>query len=182
MWQFLKEYFQYYREYKREFGLALLGMILISVGSAGTAYLVKPVLDSIFINKQERMLYILPLFVILVYLIKGIGSVLQQYYISYIGEDIVRRIRDRFLHHLIQLDLDFFKNSHSGELVSRVINDINRIQGAVSGDLASLLRESIMALFLLGVVIYQNPKLAFFSLIILPLMIFPILIISRKLK
>jgi subfamily B ATP-binding cassette protein MsbA len=182
MWQFLKEYFPYYREYKREFGLALLGMVLISVGSAGTAYLVKPVLDSIFINKQERMLYILPLFVILVYLIKGVGSVLQQYYISYIGEDIVRRIRDRFLHHLIRLDLDFFKNSHSGELVSRVINDINRIQGAVSGDLASLLRESIMALFLLGVVIYQNPKLAFFSLIILPLMVYPILIISRKLK
>ena len=182
MWKFLKEYFPYYREYKLQFFLALVGMILISGASAATAYLVKPVLDTIFINKQEEMLYILPLLIVLAYFLKGVGAILQQYYISYIGEDIVRRIRDKFLRHILKLDIHFFKTSHTGELVSRIINDINRIQSAVSGDLANLIRDFLMAIFLLGVVIYQNPKLAFFALIILPILIYPISILSRKLK
>ena len=182
MWQFFKEYFPYYKNYKKEIVIAIVGMILVSVSTAATAYLIKPVLDKIFIEKNEQMLYILPLGIILVYFLKGVGTVLQQYYVSYIGEDIVRQIRDKFLSHITNLDLDFFKKTHSGELVSRVINDINRIQNAVSNSIANMLRDILMAIFLLGVVIYQNPKLAFFALIILPLMIYPISVISKKLK
>ena len=182
MWNFLKEYLPYYRWYKLHFFLAFVGMILISTSSAAIAYMVKPMLDFIFIDKNQQMLYLLPGLVVLAYGMKGVGTVLQQYYISYIGEDIVRQIRDRFLSHILTLDLHFFRNSHSGELVSRIINDINRIQNAVSGDLASLLRDGLMAIFLLGVVIYQNPRLAFFALVILPVMVYPISVISKKLK
>ena len=182
MFKFLKEYLPYYKNYKKEFFLAFIGMILVSAATAATAYLVKPVLDKIFIQKNETMLYILPVAIILAYLFKGIGTVLQQYYISYIGEDIVRQIRDKFLSHILNLDLDFFKKTHSGELVSRIINDINRIQSAIAGQFASLIRDTLMAVFLLGVVIYQNPKLAFFSVIILPFIVYPVSIISKKLK
>jgi len=76
-------------------------MILVSISAAATAYLVKPVLDKIFIEKNETMLYILPIAIILAYLFKGIGAVLQQYYVAYIGEDIVRQIRDKFLSHIM---------------------------------------------------------------------------------
>jgi len=128
------------------------------------------------------LLYILPLAIILAYFLKGIGAVLQQYYVSYIGEDIVRQIRDKFLKHILSFDLHYFKKTHSGELVSRIINDINRIQGAVSHSLANLLRDFLMAIFLLAVVIYQNPKLAFFAIVILPFIVYPVNIISKKLK
>ncbi|HIQ51059.1 MAG TPA: ABC transporter ATP-binding protein, partial [Nautiliaceae bacterium] len=124
MLKFLKEYFPYYKNYKKEFFLAFIGMLFVSISTAATAYLVKPVLDKIFIEKNETMLYLLPIAIILAYLFKGIGTVLQQYYISYIGEDIVRRIRDKFLGHIMSLDLDYFKKTHSGELVSRILNDI----------------------------------------------------------
>ncbi|NPA11422.1 MAG: ABC transporter ATP-binding protein [Epsilonproteobacteria bacterium] len=182
MIKFLKEYLPYYRHYKKEILLALLGMILVSAATAATAYLVKPVLDKIFIEKNTQMLYILPIAIILAYFIKGVGAVLQQYYVSYIGEDIVRKIRDKFLSHIMDFDLDYFKKTHSGELISRIINDINRIQNAVSNQIANIIRDILMAIFLLGVVIYQNPKLAFFALIILPVMIYPISVISKKLK
>ena len=182
MFKFLKEYLPYYKKYKKEFFLAFLGMLLVAISTAATAYLVKPVLDKIFIEKNETMLYILPIAIILAYFFKGVGAVLQQYYISYIGEDIVRQIRDKFLSHILNLDLDFFKKTHSGELVSRIINDINRIQNAIANQFASLIRDFLMAIFLLAVVIYQNPKLAFFALIILPIIIYPVGIISKKLK
>lgn len=182
MLKFLKEYLPYYKNYKKEFFLAFIGMLFVSLSTAATAYLVKPVLDKIFIEKNETMLYLLPIAIILAYLFKGIGAVLQKYYISYIGEDIVRKIRDKFLSHIMNLDLDYFKKTHSGELVSRILNDINRIQNAISSSFANMLRDILMAIFLLAVVIYQNPKLAFFALIILPLIIYPIGKISKKLK
>ena len=182
MFKFLKEYFPYYKHYKTKFLLAFIGMLLVSISTAATAYLVKPVLDKIFIQKNETMLYILPIVIILAYFFKGIGAVLQQYYISYIGEDIVRQIRDKFLLHILNLDLDFFKKTHSGELVSRIINDINRIQSAIASQFATLIRDILMAVFLLVVVIYQNPKLAFFAMVILPFIIYPVNIISKKLK
>jgi len=182
LFQLLKEYLPYYKNYKKEIFFAIIGMILVSAATAATAYLVKPVLDKIFIQKNEQMLYILPLAIIAAYLLKGIGAVLQQYYVSYIGEDIVRQIRDKFLNHILNFELDYFKKTHSGELVSRIINDINRIQNAISNQMANMLRDILMAIFLLAVVIYQNPRLAFFALIILPIIIYPIGKISKKLK
>jgi len=182
VFNFLKEYLPYYKHYKKEILFAIIGMILVSAATAATAYLVKPVLDKIFIEKNEKMLYILPLAIILAYFLKGVGAVLQQYYVSFIGEDIVRKIRDKFLSHIMDFDLDYFKKTHSGELVSRIINDINRIQNAIAASLANMLRDILMSIFLLAVVIYQNPRLAFFALIILPVLIYPIGKISKKLK
>ena len=182
MFKLLKEYLPYYKNYKKEIFFAILGMILVSLATAATAYLVKPVLDKIFIEKNAQMLYILPLGIIIAYLLKGIGAVLQQYYVAYIGEDIVRQIRDKFLNHILSFELEYFKKTHSGELVSRIINDINRIQNAISNQMANMLRDILMSIFLLAVVIYQNPRLAFFALIILPLIIYPIGKISKKLK
>ena len=182
MWHFFKEYMPYYKDYKKEITLALIGMVLVAISTSAVAYIIKPVLDKIFIEKNSTLLYILPLGIIVIYFSKGLGRYIQTYYVTYIGEDIVRRIRNKFLKHILSFDIDFFKKTHSGELVSRVINDINRIQDAISKELANFIRDIIMAIALLSVVIYQSPKLAFFALIILPMLIFPITKISKKIK
>ena len=155
---------------------------MVSVSTAAIAYIIKPVLDKIFIDKNEHLLYLLPIGIIIIYFIKGVGRYIQTYYVTYIGEDVVRQIRDKFLSYILTFDMDYFKKTHSGELVSRIINDINRIQSAISHDLANFIRDILMALFLLGVVIYQSPKLAFFAIIIMPLIIYPIGKIAKKLK
>ena len=182
MLEFFKEYMPFYKYYKKEIFFAIVGMIMVSVASAAVAYIIKPVLDQIFIDKNKELLYLLPLGVILIYFIKGLGRYIQTYYVTYIGEDIIRHIRNKFLHHILTFDIDFFKKTHTGELVSRILNDINRIQSAISHDLASFIRDILMALFLLGVVIYQSPKLAFFAIVILPVIIYPISKIAKKLK
>ena len=182
MWKFFKEYLPYYKNYKKEIVFAFIGIILASFSAAATAYLVKPVLDKIFIEKNETLLYILPFAIVVVYFLKGVGRYMQTYFVTYIGEDIVRKIRDKFLAHILSFDIDFFKKTHSGELISRIINDINQINKAVSRDLASFIRDVTMSIFLLAVVIYQNPKLAFFALVILPLILIPVSKIAKKLK
>jgi len=180
--EFFKYYAKYYKHYKSKFFYAFIGMILVAVASSATAYLIKPVLDKIFIEHNEKMLYILPFFIILAYFAKGLGSFIESYFISFIGLDIVRKIRNSMLEHILNLDLQFYFKYHSGELISRLVNDIERIRNAVSGQIAELIRESLTAIGLLAVVIYQSPKLAFFALIILPLVIYPVSILTKKMK
>lgn len=182
MFQFLKEYFSEYKQYLGRFILAGIGMLMVSGATAAIAYMVKPVMDDIFIQKNERMLYLMPILVISAFLLKGSGSFIQKYYMNYIGQDIVRKVRDRLLSHIITLDMKFFHTFRSGELINRIISDINRIQAAVSSNLATIVTESVTAIALLGVVFYQNAGLAFFLFIVIPMVIIPIQHFSKKLK
>ena len=109
MWKFLKEYSPYYKNYKKEIVLIIIGILLVSSTTAFIAYLIKPVLDKIFIEKNEQMLYILPFVIILTYFLKGVGRFLQSYYVNYIGEDIIRQIRDKFLFHILSFEIIHIK-------------------------------------------------------------------------
>ena len=182
MIEFFKEYIPYLKNYKGKLALAIFGMILVSVSTASVAYLVKPVMNKIFVEQNITMLYILPLFVVLAFVGKGVGTFLSSYYLTYIGEDVVRIMKNKLLKHMISLDLDFHLNKHSGELISRITNDIIKIQSAIASDAISFLKSGFTVVGLLGVVIYQSPKLAIFSLVIIPAAIYPIAIISKKIK
>jgi len=178
----LKQYLPYLVGYKSQFFFAVLGMIAVAVGTAGSAQLIKPVLDDVFINKDKEMLTLIPFLLVGVFTLKGIGKYIQTYYTSYIGQDVVRKLRDRLVLHLTYLDMHFFRNMHSGELLSRVTNDITRIQMVVANIIPDLIRESLTILALTGYVIYESPKLAFYFLIIMPLAIFPLSKLAKKMR
>jgi len=180
--EFIRQYAPYYTNYKRQFFFALIGMLMVAAGTSGTAYVIKPVLDEIFINKDTEMLQLLPLAVIFLYSLKGFGKYIQTYYIAFIGSDIIRIVRDKFLSHILTQNLKFFNQKHGGELVSRVTNDINSIQSGVSTHIASIILESLTIVSLMGVVIYQSPKLAFYGLIVIPVVIYPLSRLAKKMK
>ncbi|WP_456402925.1 ABC transporter ATP-binding protein [Hydrogenimonas sp.] len=182
MREFLRTYLPYYRGYTGLIVMAIVGMVMASAATAGIAYIVKPLMDRIFVEQDVQMLYIVPAFIVLAFVAKGLGTFMQSYALSYIGMDIIRKLRDRMLSHMMNLDMDFHFRYHSGELISRISNDILRIQNAISSEMAVFLREILTVFALLGVVIYQSPKLALYSLIIIPLAIYPVEVISRKIK
>lgn len=182
MKQFFKQYIPYYKNYKLYFFIAIVGMIMVSIGTAGTAYVIKPVLDEIFINKDTVMLQLLPIVVIVLYGLKGFGKYLQTYYISYIGMDIIKQVRNKFLSHILKQDLKFFNSKHGGELLSRVNNDINMIQGAVTTSISTIILEFFTIVGLVGVVIYQSPKLAFYGLIVIPVVVYPLSRLAKRMK
>ena len=182
MKELLRQYLPYLAGYKRAFFFAVLGMVAVAIGTAGTAQLIKPVLDDVFINKDREMLLLIPFFLIAVFALKGIGKYVQTYYTSYIGQDVVRRLRDQLVSHLTYLDMEFFRRTHSGEILSRVTNDIARIQMVVANIIPDLIRESMVIFALTGYVIYQNPKLAFYFLVIMPLAIFPLSKLAGRMR
>ena len=178
----LSRFAPYFKDYIKEFAIAIIGMVMAAAGSAATAYLIKPVMDKIFIDKDEHLLYILPFAVVLVYFIKGFGKFIQIYYTAYIGQDIVKRVRNRMLENILSLDLTFFHKFRSGELISRSINDIERIRAVVSSMIPEMAREALTIIALIGYVIYLSPKLSFFALIILPLALWPLSKLAKKMK
>ena len=182
MRNFFKQYSPYYKNYKLFFFYSFIGIILVSASTSGTAYAIQPLLDDIFINKSKEMLHMMPLIIISLYTAKGFGGYIQSYYISYIGQDITRIVRDKLFSHILTLDIDFFQKKHGGELVSRITNDINRIQQAISNSVAEFIKESLTIFGLVGLVIYHSPELAFYGLIVLPLAIYPLSKLAKRMK
>lgn len=182
MKKFFKQYSPFYKNYKLEIFYALIGIVLVALATAGTAYAIQPLLDDIFINKDEKMLYLMPFIVVALYAAKGFGGYIQAYFISYIGQDITRIVRDKLFSHILKLDINFFQKTHGGELVSRIVNDINRIQSAVSNYLADFIKESLTIIALVSLVIYRSPELAFYGLVVLPLAVYPLSLLAKRMK
>jgi subfamily B ATP-binding cassette protein MsbA len=182
MKQLLKYFLPYILEYKKEFFFGVLGMIAVAVGTTLSAHLLKPVLDEIFINKDKEMLGLIPFAIIGVFMLKSAGRFVQTYYMVYIGNDIVRKLRDKLAHHLMHQDIEYLNKMRSGELLSRITNDINRVQRVVSSMIPTMMVKVLLVITLTGYVIYQSPKLAFYFLIIMPLAVLPLQILAKKMK
>lgn len=178
----LKRFGPYFKDYIPHFIFAIIGMGLASGGTAVSAYLVEPVLNKIFVEKNEKLLYLLPCAIIAIYVIKNIGTFMQAYFTAYIGQDTIRRFREKMVANLLNLDMDFFNEFRTGELISRTTNDIDRIRSIVSSMIPELTREFITIIGLLCVVVYQSPKLAFFALVVMPVAIYPISRLAKRMK
>ncbi|HDD35457.1 MAG TPA: lipid A export permease/ATP-binding protein MsbA [Candidatus Desulfofervidus auxilii] len=162
--------------------LAMFCMLIVAGATAATAYLVKPVLDKIFFEKKIRMLFILPPLVVLLYAVKGAFWYLQNYLMNYVGQRIVCDMRERLYTHMLQLPLSYFQRHHTGTLMSRILNDVTLIQGAVSGAVTRLLCDSFTIIGLIGVVFYRDFILATITMIVFPLAIMPVMRIGRKIR
>ncbi|CAM2781199.1 ABC transporter ATP-binding protein [Helicobacter burdigaliensis] len=182
MKNFFKRLAPYMKEYKLYFFYAVLGSIMVAGASGYSAYLVKPVLDEIFINKDTAMLSFLPFLVVMAYFTKGLGAYIQVYYMNYIGQNIVMSVKNKLLDKLLTFEMAFFNRYRKGELISRVVGDIGAIQSAVSNYFIEGIRDGLTIFALIGVVIYQSPELAFYGLVVMPLSLIPIAMIARRMK
>lgn len=177
-----KRYWPYIRGYKFQYVMVLIGILLTVTATAGTAQIMQPLMDNMFIKKEADMLYIIPALLVGIYVIKSLGRYLQAVYNTYIGMHIVSRLRENLLDKIVHMDMQFLYTNRSGELISRITNDIARIQYFVSTMMPELVRESLTVVALVGYVIYLNATLAFWALFVMPVLIFPIIKITKRLK
>jgi subfamily B ATP-binding cassette protein MsbA len=182
MWQFLRRLGPYLKDYKGRIALSFLGGVIGAAAYGGVMYLIKYVIEDVFMNPDPLMVKALPVVIVVLFFFVGAGRYLQVYELQWVGLDIVRRLRDRLLAHVVTLDLEFFTRFHGGELISRVTNDINRVRMAVTQHLAVVIRESLVAVAFVVVVIIANPILAFWGLVVLPLAAWPLAALARRFK
>jgi subfamily B ATP-binding cassette protein MsbA len=133
---------------------------MISGATTATGYLIKPVIDDIFVNRDTTGLIVLPLLVVAVFLIKGLGSYGQEYFMNYVGEDIIRRLRNQLYDRIQDLSLAFFQKERTGTLMSRITNDVNILKAMVSSAVTGSLRDVSTIIGLTAVIFYQNWRMA----------------------
>jgi subfamily B ATP-binding cassette protein MsbA len=166
----------------RRLAVAMACMLGVAACTAASAYLVKPVLDDIFINKKAGMLKVLPLAVLLLFLVKGLCEWGHVYFMSYVGQRVVSQVRQQLYDHLQILSLSFFDRTPTGVLMSRITNDVNLLQAAVSSAITGMLKDCVSVVGLIGVVFYRDWELALVAMVVLPFAFFPIVKFGRMLR
>ena len=167
--ELLSRIYQWIRPYRRRLGLAMICMVMVAGFSAGQAYMVKPLLDKIFVEQDLLLLNLLPVLLILVFLSKGVFYYIYRYVLDTTGQRVVRDLRKRIFEHVHALPMSFFHKTATGELISRVISDVTLIQGAISKAVVGALKDLVQVIALLGVAFYLDWQMALITLILLPL-------------
>jgi subfamily B ATP-binding cassette protein MsbA len=162
--------------------IAMVCMVLTALFTAALPYLIKPVIDDIFVNKKEEMLKFLSIAVLLVFAGKGLSDWGQAYFMSYVGQRIIVQLRQQLYDHLQRLPLSFFDGMPTGLLMSRVTNDVNLIQGAVSNAVTGILKDPLTIVGLIAVMFHRDWQLAAVAMVVLPFAFFPVVKFGRMLR
>jgi subfamily B ATP-binding cassette protein MsbA len=162
--------------------MAMGCMLVMSAGTAAAAYLLKPAIDDVFINQDVRMLKLIPAAIVIVYFFRSVAMYGQEYLMSYVGQNIIRRLRNVLYSRIQDLPLSFFQKEKTGVLMSRVTNDVNIIKAMVSVAVTGSLRDCFTIIGLTFVIFYQIWQLALIAFIVLPVAFYPILIFGRKVR
>ncbi len=170
------------KEHKFRLFLAMLCMLVIALATSATAFLVKPVLDDIFFNKDARMLVLIPIAVILIYFVRGLGMYCQEYLMNYVGESIIRRLRNNLYDHIQDLPISFFHKEKTGALMSRITNDVNVIKTMVSTAVTGSLKDGFTMVGLTIVIFYRDWKMALLAFVVLPIAFIPVVKFGRRVR
>ncbi len=173
---------RYVRPYRTRFVAAFACSGLVALLSAVYAWLVKPVLDGIFIEKNEELLLVLPLVLLGVALLKAVLSYGVGYLMAYVTNRVIADIRQELFQHLIRMPVGFHDTNTSGRLVSRVVNDVGLMASAASNVLKDIFQNALTFLAMVGVIVYQNWKLAGLSAIVIPLSALTMVRVGKRLR
>ena len=170
------------KENSSRLGLAMVCMLVEAAGTSTAAYLVKPVLDDIFINKNSQMLKYLPPAIVGLYLLRGLAMYYGDFFMSFVGQDIIRRLRNQLYDRIHDLPLSFFSKETTGVLMSRIINDVNFVKDMLSTTITGSLRDCFTIVGLIFVIFYQIWQLAAFAVLVLPVAFLPIIYFGRRVR
>jgi subfamily B ATP-binding cassette protein MsbA len=168
--------------YKFKFALSILLMFVVAGTTATHAYLVKPALDEVFVKKNVSVLVLIPVFIMVITVIKAMASYFQLLLMRYIDIYITADLRKELYSHFIYSDISDLNRTSSGDMISRIMMDIGRITGGISTAVNGFFRQFVTLIALVGVMFYQSLELALIAFIGFPLAVYPIYKIGKKLR
>ncbi len=169
-------------QYWKRLLFAAFCMIVVAAASGFMAYLVKPVMDDIFIKQDKEMLVLIPGLAILVFFLKGAGAYGSEYFMNYIGEKIIRFFRNALYEKIMDLPVSFIHKEKTGALMSRITNDVNIVKGMVSTAVVNLFRDFFSVIAFLFVIFYMDWQLAIGAFLVLPIAFYPIVLFGRRVR
>jgi len=177
----IKKLLKFLKPYKFKLLSALIATFVVSGTTGAIAYIVEPAMNYIFINKEMRYLYTIPLAITLIFLIRGIFQFYVDYQVKSCALYIIENIRNLLYKKILKLPLEFFDKSQVGFLMSRIVNDVELIRRGIP-IFITMTKRIVTSSVLLGVAFFQSYKLTLAALIVFPLIVYPIYYINKKLR
>ena len=172
----------YVRSYKFYIAMAVICMVFAAATTAANAWIMQPVLDDVFLDKNKDMLMILPIAVLIIAIVKGFSEFGQSVLMLLVGQRTIADIQKDMYASLMKADLSFFHNNPSGNLVARFISDVNRLRHSVTTALTGIAKDTLTLIFLVALMFYRDWELASIAFLIFPLAIYPITRIGRMMR
>ena len=162
-----------YRDYTKKYLKNILVSVFFSILLAGStssiAYLLDPAIKELFINKDQKLIFVIPIFIIIAFFVKGMSLYLAKVIMINVSEKVRKDVQVDMFNSLINADTQYVDSKHSGKFVTNLINDVNMITNLLSTAILNLFKDSLTLIGLLGVMFYQNWKLSLIALIMMPL-------------
>ena len=159
----------YLRPHKSAFAVGVLGMAAFAATDAAWAAFVKFFLDGTFVDRDPRLVWLVPVTLVGLFVVRGVSDFVQTYYPGYVGRQIVKTLRAQLFDRYVNLPLAYFDRNLSGVLLSRLTFNTEQVATAATDSLTVFIRDSLTILGLVGYLLYTNWKLTLFILVVGPL-------------
>ncbi len=173
---------KYVKPYKLQFSFAILGMVVFAATEPALPALMQPMLDGSFIEKDETMIVLVPILLVLLYLVRGIASFVTQVGINWVANKIIMDLRTEMFERLLTLPNSFYDNHPTGTTISKLTYDVNQVAGASTEVLIVLVRDSLAILGLLAWMFYIDWQLSLIIFLTAPIIILIVRSISGRLR
>ena len=165
----LKRLFKDYTKYHlRKILLAIIFSILVAASTSATAWLLDPAIEKIFLKKDQTLIYIIPLLIIIAFSTKGISLYLAKILMIKVAEEVKKKLQLDMLSSFIKADTEYIENKHSGKYISNLNFDVNQITGMLSTSFLNFFKDGLTLIGLLIVMFTQNWKLSLIALVMIP--------------
>ncbi len=162
-------YSDYTKKFLPKILLSVFFSLIVAASTASIAWLLDPAIKKIFIDKDQTLIYIIPLAIILAFSLKGISLYFAKTILIKVGQEITKIIQLKIMKSLITADSEEIDKKHSGKFISHLTFDVGMITKLVSTVILNLTKDTLTLIGLLGVMFYQNWRLAIFAIIMIPL-------------
>ncbi|MER0237453.1 ABC transporter ATP-binding protein [Fulvimarina sp. MAC8] len=166
----------------RQYSLAITCLVLVAATTAFLAWVMRDVIDEIFVLSNRAAIVSLPVIVFLTFVVRGLATYGQGVILARIGNNIVARYQRRLFEKLTELSVDFFTDNRSAQLAARINQNVSGIRETLNLTITSLARDLLSLVFLVGVMIYQDPLLSGIALLAAPPIAIMIASLARKLR
>ncbi len=170
------------RQYWLTFAIGISGVILGALTNAGFTWLLKPVLDKGFIERDHHFIIWLPVILFGAFLLRGIASFIGDYYIAYTGRQVVMQFRQEIFKHFLKMPAEFYDHSNSGKLLSALIYNVDQLAKASTDALVTVVQESFFVAGLLVVMFIDSWQLTLIYLIAIPFIALTARFASKRMR
>ncbi len=181
----LQTYLRLLKYLKPHIGMFLLGvfgMVLFAATEAAWAWFIKFFLDGTFVDKDRRMMQLVPAALIGLFIVRGIGDFIQVYAPGHVGRHIVKQLRAQIFDHFLNLPVAYFDRNASGMLLSRLTYNTEQVAQATTDSVTIFIRDSLTIVLLLGYLFYLDARLTALALITAPILAWLITVINRQFR